>query len=387
MYSTMNNEFDIIIVGASLVGASLALALASSGKRIALVDRSSPLGVTTAPWDTRLYAINPVNRAFLEQLTAWPDMSRIGTIETIEVHGDRKGYITFSHRDVGVTALAWVAESRWMMATLWQRLVDSDTITLFTNGKPSQLLTTATQVTLTLDEGQTLTSRVLVAADGADSWVRRMTGLPSHTKSYLQSGVVANFRCERPHANTARQWFLGDSVLAWLPMAGQNISMVWSTPEPERVLALSDDALATTVAGYGGHSLGAFSLLTPAAAFPLRQIRVPTPHAERVVLVGDAAHTIHPLAGQGVNLGLQDAATLARLMARSDDPGSRMLLRRYERERREAVMVMHRVCDGLHRLFHEQQLPAVAWLRNTGLSLVNQLLPIKRQWVRCAVGL
>jgi len=379
-------RYDVIIVGGGLVGASLALALADSGKKIALLEGSAArFDDLEQGWDARIYAISPLNRRFLEQLQAWPDMARIGTIASMDVCGDAGGRIQFAASDAGASALAWIVENRWLLASLWQRLADSS-VDCLTGVRPQALDTTATAASLHLEDGRVLSAQLVVGADGANSWVREQTGLAASIKPYGQSGVVANFACEKPHGNIARQWFTGDSILAWLPMAGQRISMVWSTTQPDALLAMSAEQLCARVAAAGQHQLGHLRLLGPAAAFPLRLIQPDAVVSQRVALVGDAAHTVHPLAGQGVNLGFQDAAQLASLLAKASDAGDWMLLRRHERERREAVKTMQLTCDGLYRLFHTQDVPGLSWLRNTGLTLTNRLTPLKRQFARHAIG-
>ncbi|WP_287881067.1 UbiH/UbiF family hydroxylase [Aquitalea sp.] len=379
-------QYDVIIVGGGLVGASLALALAGSGRKIALLEGAAArFDELEQGWDARIYAVSPLNRRFLEQLQAWPDMARIGTIASMDVCGDAGGRIQFSASDAGASALAWIVENRWLLASLWQRLADSP-VTCLTGVRPVSLSTTASMASLTLDDGRVLQASLVVGADGANSWVRSQTDLAASIKPYGQSGVVANFACEKPHGNIARQWFTGDSILAWLPMAGNRISMVWSTAKPDELMALSPEQLCARVAAAGNHQLGHLSLLGPAAAFPLRLIQPEAVVSQRLALVGDAAHTVHPLAGQGVNLGFQDAAKLAALLQAPGDAGNWMLLRRYERERREAVKTMQLTCDGLYRLFHTQHVPGLSWLRNTGLSLTNRLAPLKRQFARHAIG-
>ncbi|MTD32567.1 UbiH/UbiF family hydroxylase [Paludibacterium denitrificans] len=379
------HEFDVIVVGGGLVGASLALALADSGKAVALLEgQNAQFDQLEQGWDARIYAVSPANRRFLERLQAWPDSSRLGTIASMDVRGDAGGRLQFAASDVGESALAWIAENRWMLAALWRRLAESS-ITCLTGVRPVQLECSATAACLTLDDGRPLTAALVVGADGANSRLRQQCGLQASVKPYGHSGVVANFACERPHGDIARQWFTGDSILAWLPMAGNRISMVWSTSDPQRLLDMDHDTLAETVAAAGNHELGALQLLTPAVAFPLRLIQPESVISQRVALVGDAAHTVHPLAGQGVNTGFQDAEQLARLLATATDVSEYLILRRYERERREAVKTMQLACDALFQLFHARQ-PGVSWLRNTGLTLTNRLSVLKRQFVRHAMG-
>ena len=224
---------------------------------------------------------------------------------------------------------------------------------------------------------------VIVGADGASSWVRQAAGIVAEPKSYGQTAVVANFACQLAHHGRAYQWFRDDGgVLAWLPLPGRRISMVWSAPDTlaQALLAESNEALTSRVADAGGQTLGELECITPVAGFPLRFLRVPTPVALRLALVGDAAHGVHPLAGQGVNLGFGDAQMLAAVLAERGpvtDAGAPILLERYARRRAEPVLAMQAVTDGLARLFG----PPTPWLkslRNAGISAVDRLPLLKR---------
>lgn len=383
----MSDKFDVIVIGGGLVGAALALALDRQGKRVALVEgQNERFDALEQGWDARIYAVSPANRAFLQQLGAWPEASRLGVIAAMDVRGDQGGRIAFSADDAGAEALAWIAENRWMLAAIWAQLQQASGVELLTGVRPQALQHSAREASLTLDDGRTLHAQLVVGADGANSWVRQQSAIATQIKPYGHSGVVANFTCAKPHGNIARQWFLGDGILAWLPMAGNRISMVWSTSQPEPLLALDAQTLAEVVAAAGGHTLGALEVITAAAAFPLRLITPDNVIAERVALVGDAAHTVHPLAGQGVNLGFQDAARLAALLAPAPDCGEWLTLRRYERTRKESVRTMQLTCDALFQLFHARQTPGLAWLRNAGLNLTNRLPLVKKQLARHAVG-
>jgi 2-polyprenylphenol 6-hydroxylase len=256
-------------------------------------------------------------------------------------------------------------------------------IDCITGARFASLAWSAREGTLTLDDGRQFAASLIVGADGLHSWVRAAAGIVAEPRSYGQQGVVANFECELSHHGCARQWFHDDgSVLAWLPLPGRRISIVWSAPDSlaRELLALAHDALATRVAAAGSHALGALRLITPPAAFPLSSLRLPTSIAHRMALVGDAAHGVHPLAGQGVNLGFGDAQALASVLAERGpvgDAGAPILLERFARRRAEPVLAMHTVTDGLVRLFGPRT-PWLRTLRNAGMSAVDRLPMIKR---------
>ncbi len=379
---------DIAIVGGGLVGASLALALANTSYRVVLVEgQQPPLTGLNVPedWDARVYAISPANRRFLESIDAWPAEDRIQAVKTMDVRGDTQGEIVFSASDADQPALTYIAENRWLLAAIWEKLRNSR-VQMICPARPVETSATATARQILLEDGRAITARLVIGADGANSWLRRIVGIEAAVSPYGQSGVVANFVTQKDHQSIAHQWFTGDSVLAYLPLPDHRMSMVWSRHDPEYLLGLSAEALCAEVEQAGYSTLGKLQLLTPPAAFPLRLIQPETVIAERLALVGDAAHTVHPLAGQGVNLGFGDAIEWAGLLASGHrDPGEYLLLRRYERSRREAVRVMQTTCDGLHKLFHAQD-PLLRWMRNTGLDMTNRFTPAKRLLARHAIG-
>ena len=373
-------DFDVVIVGANLVGASLALSLSQQGRCVALVDKSlpqiAPDDIPEAEWDSRIYAINASNRAWLQSLNAWPDECRITPVLGMDVQGDAGGRIQFdaTAANLETGALAWIAESRGLLAAVWRQLAQS--LVTFIEATPAALIHGEDSAQLTLSNGRQLQARLVVGADGANSWVKHSLDIKSSIKPYGQSGVVANFACEKPHQNIARQWFLGDSILAYLPLPDNRISIVWSHFSPTPLLALTPQALADKVAAASQYALGALTLITPAAAFPLRMIQPHEVIAPRVVLVGDAAHTVHPLSGQGVNLGFADALCLTQLLAKRQDVGEWLVLNQYARERLGRVKMMQHTCDALFELFHQPARPVVV-LRNWGLSLTNRLPALK----------
>lgn len=383
-------RYDVIVAGAGLVGLALAPALARSGLSVALVDRA-PIAAPEpdpATWDPRVYAISPASATFLRALGAWQRLpaDRVAPIEAMRVAGDAGATLSFSAFDLGERALAWIAEERALRAALLPGVFEAG-VTVVGGAPFVGLVWSADEAQLTLApdaEGERrLSARLMVGADGLRSWVRAAAGIVAEPRPYGQTAVVANFACALAHHGIARQWFRPDgSVLAWLPLPGRRISIVWSAPGAlaDELLALPPAALAERVAAAGERVLGEFAPLTAPAGFPLALLRLPATIAHRLALVGDAAHGVHPLAGQGVNLGFGDALALAQVLAARGpvaDPGTPVLLDRYARRRAEPVLAMQAVTDGLARLFG----PSAPWLsalRNAGMTAVDRLPLLKR---------
>lgn len=384
-------QFDLIIVGGGLAGLSLACALRDSHLKIALVESASPPS-RPAGWDARIYAVTPANATFLDRIGVWKhlDAARICPIHAMRIFGDRAAQLDFSAYESGIDELGWILESSLMACELWENVKRQKNVSLLFDATPQSLTIGESAAALTLADGHALTARLVIGADGRNSWVRDAAGLPAQETPYDEMGVVANFACEKPHRNIARQWFRQDGVLAWLPLPGERISIVWSTPDVHaaELTGLAPEAFADKVAAAGQHELGALTLITAPAAFPLRLLRVARTVAPRVALIGDAAHGIHPLSGHGINLGFQDASALAGLLSAApewQDIGAERFLQRYQRARREETVLMQTATHALHRLFHET-LPGVAPLRNLGLALTDKLPMAKNLLVRYAIG-
>ena len=383
-------EFDLIIVGGGLAGASLALALRNSRLRIALVESQSPL--RPVDWDSRIYAISPASAEFLDEIGAWKhlDRERFTPIRGMRVSGDAGGQLEFSAYQVGVSELGWIIESSLMAGEFWESAKRQSNLSLFCPAKPGALTFTPAAAQLELSDGILLSAPLLVGADGRDSWVRQAVGLAAVNTPYGEKGLVANFSCEKPHRNIAYQWFRDDGVLAYLPLPGNRISIVWSTLDDnaDELCRLPAPLFSERVAEAGAYRLGELSLVTPPSAFPLRLMRVPQVVAPRLALIGDAAHGIHPLSGHGINLGFQDARVLADLLAARQpwhDLGDERFLQGYQRARREETLLMQSTTDGLRRLF-SNQMPGLRPLRNLGLNLTNRIPLIKNFLVRYALG-
>jgi len=383
-------HFDLIIVGGGLAGASLAAALRDTRLRIALVEQHPP--VRAPGWDSRIYVVSPGSVAFLDAIGAWKhlDSTRLQRVDNMQVAGDQQGKIEFSAYDCGVDTLGWSIESSHLACELWEGIKRQSNLSLFCPAQPAALTIADDAAHLTLAGGETLSARLLVAADGRDSWIRRQAGLTAIDSPYGEQGVVANFACVREHRGTAWQWFRDDGILAWLPLPDQQFSMVWSTADAhaETLLALPPAEFCARVAAAGGQRLGPLELATPPVAFPLRLMRVPQTVAPRLALVGDAAHGIHPLSGHGINLGFADARELAHLLRTApdwQDIGELRLLQTYQRARKEETLLLQTATDALHRLFRSQ-LPGLPGLRNFGLTLTNRLPIVKNLLVRYALG-
>ncbi len=391
-------DFDVVIVGGGLVGASLAAALNSSGLDIALIE-SQTMPVPAQPkrskqddWDSRIYAISPGNASFLEECGAWQhlDMSRVQPVAAMRVFGDEGAELDFRAYQIGVPELNFILENRLLQQALWHELQQQDNLTLFHPARCASLSWHEQYAQLTLQDGRDIRAKLIVGADGRDSWLRQQAGISATPTPYHQHGVVANFSVAKPHRGIAYQWFQPDGILALLPLPQQMVSMVWSViPEKSDVLlALPHDELCSMVAAASGQMLGELKLVTPPAAFPLRILNLPHIIAPRLALVGDAAHNVHPLAGQGVNLGFRDARELARVLldrGAQTDCGDMHLLRRYERARQEDIEAMQLATHTLKHLFNNKN-PLLRNLRNVGLSILNRLAPVKKMLARHALN-
>lgn len=384
-------DFDVFIIGAGLVGASLAATLKSSGLTLGLLE-SQVASAQQDGWDSRIYAISPGNASFLAECGAWQhlDMSRIQPVSSMRIFGDEGAELDFSADEIGSPELNFIVENRLLQQALWQTLQQQDELTIFHPASCTSISWHDDFVHLRLADGREIKTKLLVGADGPDSWVRQQAGINASPTLYQQHGVVANFMAEKSHRGTAFQWFQCDGILALLPLPQQRVSMVWSV-SPEKsaaLLALPHEELSALVAAASQHSLGDLKLITPPAAFPLRHLKLPHIIAARLALVGDAAHNIHPLSGQGVNLGFRDARALARVLldrGAQNDSGNMQLLRRYERARSEDVATMQFTTDALKHLFNNHS-PILCNLRNIGLSLCNQVTPLKKLLARHALN-
>jgi 2-octaprenylphenol hydroxylase len=401
-------DFDISIVGGGMVGASLACALAESGMRIALID-AQPFKegiVVTEGFDPRVSAITEASRQFFIELGVWESIAeqRCCAYTDMEVwEADGTGRIHFGAADIHAESLGHIIENSTILRALHQRLRACSSVELIA---PTKLVSLQpplheSPVMIELENGRRLSTRLLVAADGANSKVRELAGFDTREWDYQHHAIVTTARCAQPHRNTAIQRFMDSGVLAFLPLqagdktgadAQHYCSIVWSVlPERAQELMAQDDmAFAASLQASIEGRLGAVEHVNRRFSFALRQRHAKSYVQPGIALMGDAAHSIHPLAGQGVNLGFLDAQALANVIQsayqRGDDIADARILRRYQRRRIGHNLGMMGMMEAFKRLYADQPLP-VRWLRNLGMSGLNSTVILKNRVMRAAMGI
>ena len=385
---------EILVCGSGIAGMATALGLARKGFDVGLLGPAPPrpnLGMDE--YHPRVYAISLASRRLLESLGVWQmmDARRVTPVEAMEVHGDATGVVTLHAWQATEATLAWIVESGEMERVLQQA------IQVYGLRWWQEKFTHLVGRAACTDSGRKLPFDLLVGADGARSPVRSSAGIFHDSRPYGDTGVVAHLDAELPHQNIAVQWFTGDSILALLPMPdtaqGHQVSMVWSLPAHTAADLMAMDAetraatLESRLAAATGGRLGRLSLRSTPFAFPLFLDRSDMV-APGVALVSDAAHRVHPLAGQGLNLGLGDVRDLIRVLTEKESyrsAGDERVLARYRRARAQPLLAMSCATDGLHRLFASQAAPLVA-LRNLGMQAVDRLPAVKRFLISGAAG-
>jgi 2-octaprenylphenol hydroxylase len=397
----MIRKHDICIVGNGAVGKAAALGLAQAGLDVALLmpgsARPAASQVASDAWDVRVYALNQVARDLLTSIRVWDalDASRVSAVDAMKVEGDggeQAGKLLFDAYSARVGALAWIVEDNNLNHALDAALKFASKIQI-TPGTATALDIQADHAVVTLDNGDVIQASLVVGADGGQSWVRGQCDIDISYRSYAQRAIVANFHSEKPHHGVAYQWFTQDQgIVALLPLPQQQVSLVWSAPEPFAATLLDEpaDKLAHRLSTWAQPALGELKPLQPETvrAFPLSLIRPHAITAPRVALVGDAAHVVHPLAGQGMNLGFADVTALLRVLNEREqdrDCGDARVLGRYARTRKEDVLLMQLTTDSLARLFGADLQP-LRLARNIGMNLVDRLPGLKRRLMAHAFG-
>ncbi len=386
-------QYDIIINGGGMVGATLACLLASSGRKVAVIEaREAPKFIDDSEYDLRVSAISRASQNALTKAGAWDDIlaMRASPYEVMDVWDEAgDGNVRFEAAELGEPELGHIIENIVIQRALTDALNGNSNADLICPAKISDFNVSDNNVLVTLENGNTLSAQLLVGADGANSQVRTLSGIDIDRDDYGQSGLVAVVKTEKPHEATAWQRFQSTGPLAFLPLSDGSSSIVWTLPadRADYYLSLSKTDFKAALAEALDYKLGKISRVGKRGAFPLRGSQA-TPYVkERIALVGDAAHTIHPLAGQGVNLGIKDAVELADLVANSTgDLGGMKLLRRYERARRGDNVITMRAMEGFRLLFGHSATSVIS-ARNFGMKMFNQIPLVKNEVIRKAMGL
>ena len=388
--------YDLLIIGGGMVGSVLACALGDGPLSVAVVERGTLDGCRPGPEpDPRVSAITPASRNVFAAVGAWEAMTgwRVGPYTDMHVWDAAGGAsIHFDCTELDAPELGWIIENRIVQHGLLGRAGEFDNVTVLESAELARAEINDHGVSVALEDGRLLQARLLVGADGARSRVRRLAGIETVGWDYDQHGLVCTVETEHSHAGTAWQRFLSTGPLAFLPLSDGRCSIVWSTtPEAAaRLQALDAGAFEDELTDAFEAQLGRVRLISPRVVFPLRLQHARRYIGPRVVLLGDAAHTIHPLAGQGVNLGVMDAACLAECLlagaAQGRVPDSIVTLRRYERWRKGQNVLMQGTMDAFKRLFGSELMP-LRLARNLGLRLADGAVPVKIALARRAMGL
>ncbi len=390
------NNYDIIIVGGGMAGSALGCMCAMQGFQVAIVEHREP----ASEWpkdeiDLRLSALTRASQNLLQQIGAWPRMRELRTNPYQEMRvwdANGNGSIHFDAAELGEPNLGHIVENRVTQLALWERLAEFDSVTRLCPASAKTLDLTTEQPLLTLDDGTQLTAKLIVGADGRDSAIRRMAGITTHGWEYDQHAIVATVTQQKPHNDTAWQRFMTTGPLAFLPLDDGRCSIVWSTSpaETQRLMALDDVSFCAELGQALEYRLGEVTAIGPRGAFPLRLQHADNYIKPGLALVADAAHAMHPLAGQGINLGFLDVAALAETLGEAKAAGrdfsSLRTLRKYERCRKGANMGMLAAMDGFKKLFSNNKLSLIM-MRNIGLSLTDSAGPVKHLITRRALGL
>jgi 2-octaprenyl-6-methoxyphenol hydroxylase len=391
----VTDDVELLIAGGGLVGLLLGVACASKGLAVAVVDRQDPAALLRQGFDGRSSAIAYGSRQVLGALGLWPDIAREAEpiLEIRVVDDDSPLFLRYDHRELGTDApLGYIVENRVLRRVLIERARSLPHLEFSAPLAVDRVETSSFAAVAALSNGRQVAARLVAAADGQGSPLRAAAGIRTVEWRYPQIGIVTTVRHQSPHGGIAVEHFLPAGPFAILPMTGNRSSLVWTERADlaQRLIALPDAAFAAEVAARFGDFLGALEPVGPRWAYPLALMLAQRYVAPRQVLVGEAAHLIHPIAGQGLNLGIRDVAALAELVIDTRrlglDIGEDSVLRRYQEWRRFDALALAAVTDGLNRMFSNAVAP-LQLLRELGLAAVDRLLPLKRLLMRDAMGL
>lgn len=386
---------DIAIVGAGLVGLTAAIALSRLGYQVTLVDCGKLTKRRRAAWDTRMYALTQLSQQWLAEIGLWAhvDEKRVNPIGAMHLWHEgnhaKAADLVLNAEDANLTQMGCIVESQNLMVAAWQALKASD-VRLMTELGSRKLAYTDQQAVLTLENRQQIATKLLIGADGVNSWVRQYLQIGVRQKAFNQTAIVANFKTTGPHHDIAKQWFGQHETLALLPMPGDHVSLVWakSTKAVENQLTEEAFNLADGVIARTQLPQGCLTNAGDINTFLLQQQTANRLIAERCVLIGDAAHQVHPMAGQGVNLGFKGVMALEKAIApltAMHDVGDVSVLRQYERTHKQAIAELNGLTSGLDVLFALEQAPVKQVLAK-GMQWLNQASVIKKQLVRHATS-
>jgi 2-octaprenylphenol hydroxylase len=390
-------QYDVAVIGAGMVGAALACALGRDGFRVALLEQTEAERWTLAEYDLRVSALSPATQTILRNLGVWEAIraARISPYRAMHAwDAQGGGSIHFEAADLQLDNLGHIVENRLIQTALLDAIAGIPEIERYCPVKVTGITQHSDHALVEIDGAGgpvRLRAALVVGADGAQSQVRQQAGLQVQSWEYKQRGLVAVVATEKSHQQTAWQRFLPAGPLAFLPLQDGRSSIVWSVDEnhADELLALPDAEFCRELGTAFDHCLGTVLSTGPRAAFPLQFMHARRLIAERIALVGDAAHVVHPLAGQGVNLGMLDIAELLRCLQSArehgGDPGGTKALRRYERARKGDTLFMGLALDGINRLFTARS-PALTQLRSRGLDLVDNMGMLKHFFMRAAMG-